>query len=414
LKRYLLATLVALTSAPALAQTPDTTSTPSAPAAQSPSAGAPASGTSPLGPPEPPASPTGADTPTAAPPPAEAPKPSSWTDRVRLSSQAFLRYSYELGEEARGANQFQLDRLHLQAEFLATDRVRFQVTLDAGDTRNSAGNQVFFAQTKNAFVEVKDLIAKGLYLRAGIVPLAWIPYEDEVWGYRVQGPTTLDRWGYLTSADFGLAFGGPLPSKYGSFQVNVNNGEGFKFIEPGKRKELQSRLTLKPLAARGGVPAGLFITGYGSYGRYDDAHLPARERTRVIGQVGLQSTPLTLAASYVVARDANAKVGNRYTVSTENLVRGEGLYAFAVLNVGALIPAAERVDLFGRYDSLDPDTEAENNNVHLFFAGLAYKWTPAIKSLVNYEGVSYGADVGGPGTNRPDERRIKLQTEFRL
>ncbi len=356
-----------------------------------------------------------AQTPTTQ--PAEAPKKeeaSSWTDKVKLSAKAYLRYSYELGEEARNANQFNIDRLYVQSEYFATDKVRFQVTLDAGDTRNSTGNQVFFAETKSAFIEVKDVLGPGLYLRAGILPLAWIPYEEDLWGYRVQGPLPVDRWGYVTSADIGLALGGALPSKYGSFQVNATNGEGYKGVELNKRKELQARLTINPLASMGGLPAGIFVTGYGSYGAYDDPGLPARAKSRVIGQVGLQSTPLTLAVAYSVVRDANAKVKGRFTVSGENIVSGQLIYGFAVLNMGALAPVAEGVELFARYDHLDPDKELDNNNMNLLIAGVGYRWNKNVKSLINYETVSYGADVGGVGTNKPSEQRIKLQTEFRF
>jgi hypothetical protein len=391
-KRTLLATLIALGSIPALAQ-PAATPAP-APAPVPTSSSAP---------------------PAEAAPPAERPKAdSSWTEKVKLSARAYLRYSYELGEAARNANQFNVDRLYLQGEFFATDKVRFQLTLDAGATRNATGNQVLFAETKSAFIEVKDVLGPGLYLRAGILPLAWIPYEEDIWPYRVQGQLPMDRWGYITSADFGLALGGPLPSKYGSFQVNVVNGEGFRFVELGKRKELQARLTLNPLASMGGLPAGLFISGYGSYGRYDDAGLPAREKTRVIGQAGLQSKPLKVAVAYAVVRDANARVSARYTVGAEDIVRGQGIYAFAVLDVGELAPAAAGVDLLARYDSLDPDTDLENNGVNLFIAGVGYRWTQGIKSLLNYETVSYGGDVGGVDTNRPEERRIKVNTEFRF
>jgi hypothetical protein len=382
LKRHLLVSLLALASVPAFGQAPE---------------------------PSPPAAPPA--------PVAEAPKKeaaSSWTDRVKLSAKAYLRYSYELGEAARNANQFNIDRLYFQAEFLATDKVRFQITLDAGDTRNATGNQVFFAETKSAFIEVKDVLAPGLYLRAGILPLAWIPYEEELWGYRVQGSLPMDRWGYLTSSDIGLAVGGPLPSKYGSFQVNVVNGEGYKSLELNKRKELQARLSLNPLASLGGLPAGLFVTGYGSFGEYDDAGLAARVKSRVMGQVGLQSTPVTLAAAYVVARDANSKVSGRYTVSADSIVRGQGLYAFGVLNVGALAPAADGVDLFARYDHLDPDKDLDRDNVDLLIAGVGYRWNKNVKSLIDYETVGFGTDVGGVDANRPAEERVKLQTEFKF
>jgi hypothetical protein len=392
LKRSLLTTLFLLTSCSALAQSqgaPDAAAAPSASSTE-----------------------TGKPSPTT--PVAEASKEPSWTEKVKLSARAYLRYSYELGEEARNANQFTLDRLYFQGEFSATSRVRFQITLDAGATRNATGNQVFFAETKSAFIEVKDLLMPGTYLRAGILPLAWIPYEEDLWGYRVQGPLSMDRWGYLTSADVGLAFGGTLPSKYGSFQVNVTNGEGFRSVEPGKRKELQARLSLNPLASLGGLPAGLFITGYGSYGRYDDKDLAARDRSRVVGEVGLKAPAVTVAAAYVRARDPNAKLSSRYTLSADSMAHGQGMYAFGVLDVGALTPSLRGVDLLVRYDALDPDTELENNDVNLLIAGVGYRWNPNIKSLINYETVSYGADVGGVDTHKPAEQRIKVQTEFRF
>lgn len=416
MKRNLFVALLTLASSAALAQqTPD-----SSPPAQ------PAQGTVTPAPQQAPesASPTGApqpaperteskqDTPTTR--PAETKPATSWTDRVKLSGRVYLRYSYELNEVGKNANQFALDRLYLQGEYQLTDTVRFQVTLDDADSRLAGNNNVFVAETKYAFVELKNLLGTGTYFRAGMIPLAWVPYEEDLWGYRVQGTIAQDRFGYITSADLGLALGGALPSKYGSWQVNVVNGEGFRIAELAKRKEAQARLTLNPLASMGGVAAGLFVTGYGSYGEYDDTGLTARTKSRVIGQVGLQTQPLMLAAEYFVDRDANAKVSGRFTVGTEGVVRGQGLSVFGVLNVGALAPSIGGLDLLARYDRVDPDTSLENNDIRLFIAGVGYRFTNAIKGLVNYESQSYGIDVGGIGTNKATESRIKLQTEVRF
>lgn len=350
--------------------------------------------------------------------PTTAPEPKvetpSWTDKVKLSGKAYLRYQYELAPTpAAGNNQFNLDRLYLTSEFMPVDKVRFQATLDAGDTRNSTGNQVFFAETKYAFGELKDFV-KGLYLRGGIIPLAWIPYEEDLWTYRVQGPVPVDRWGYITSADLGVSFGGTLPSKFGSFQLNVNNGEGYKGIELQKRKELQGRLTITPLASLTNPFSSLFLTGYGSYGYYDDAGLPDRLKARAIGQIGVQAHALTLVGEYFLARDSNAKVKGRYTVSADEVVKSQGFSAYTIINVGALVPAVDGLDVIARYDLIDPDTTVANNNQGLLIAGVGYRFNKWIKALADYEGVTYGADVGGVGKNTPAESRIKLHTEFKF
>ncbi|PTL82762.1 hypothetical protein [Vitiosangium sp. GDMCC 1.1324] len=407
MKRSTLVVLATLASSAALAQATDT-STASAPATQ-PQETAP---TSPTGAQLPPPEKTesGKDTTTTKP---EA-KATSWTERVKLSGKAYLRYSYELDGPSKNANQFALDRLYLQGEYQLTDNSRFQVTLDAGDTRNSGTNSVFFAEAKYVFLELKNLLGAGSWLRAGMIPLAWVPYAEDLWGYRLQGPVALDRFGYIASSDLGLALGGALPSKHGSWQVNVNNGEGFRVAEIAKRKEVQARLTLNPLASMGGLAAGLFVTGYGSYGEYDDAGLGARVKSRVIGEIGLQSQPLTLAADYFVVRDSQPKVSGRFTVGPESIVHGQGLSVFGVLNVGAFAPAVSGLDLLARYDLLDPDTTLDHNDTRVLIAGVGYRFNGFVKGLVDYESQGYGADVGGPGTHKPTESRIKLQTEVRF
>ena len=398
MKRHILAAVVSLASTSVLAQ--DTRPPTDAPT------------------PIPAKAPESEPVPAALPPPptlvkAE-PAAVSWTDRVKLSGRAYLRYSYELGDVGKNANQFALDRLYLQGEYQVTDNVRVQVTLDAGDTRNATGNNVFLAETKYAFAELQRVFGKDTWVRAGIVPLAWVPYEEDLWGYRVQGLIEEDRFGYITSADLGLAAGGALPAKYGTWQVDVVNGEGYKTAEIAKRKEVQARLTINPLASLGGIASGIFLTGYGSYGEYDDAGLSARVKSRVIAQAGIQSDPLLLVVDYAINRDANSKVSSRFTVGSDDLVRGENLSIFGVLNVGYFVPAIGGLDLFARYDLVDPDIKLDKNDTRLFIGGVGYRFTRNIKGLINYESQSYAADVGGPATNKPTESRFKIQTEVRF
>ena len=67
-----------------------------------------------------------------------------------------------------------------------------------------------------------------------------------------------------------------------------------------------------------------------------------------------------------------------------------------------------------RYDHLEPDRVVENDTLNLLIAGVGYRWNKNIRSIANYETLSYGADVGGVGTNKPAEKRLKLQTEFKF
>lgn len=400
MKRTLLAAALTLSATTALAQQAEPQ--PSIPSAQQ---GAPAQAT-------PPPAESGQTTRTTEPsqPKASATAGSSWIDKVKLSGKSYLRYSYETTGPKENQNAFAIDRLYLQGEFQLLKNLRFQATLEAGDLREG-GTDYFDVATKYGFLELKDLLGAGTYVRGGLLPLAWNSYEEDLWGYRVASPVAMDRWGYVTSSDLGLSVGGALPSKSGSWQVNVNNGEGWKKVELGKRKELQARLTLNPLASLGAVPAGFFLTGYASYGNYDDAKGPSSIKQRLIGQVGYASKPLTAAVEYVATRDPSTKTSSRFAVDaarTES--RGRGVSAFAVLGVDALAGgSAPPLDLIARYDWIDPDTGFAANEERLFIGGLGYRVLPGLKSAVTYERASYGT-----AANKPSDSRVKLLAEVKF
>ena len=125
--------------------------------------------------------------------------------------------------------------------------------------------------------------------------------------------------------------------------------------------------------------------------------------------MGLNSEPLIAALKYLLAWDANAKVRSRFAVGPEDTVPAAGLSAFATLRLGELWPMFGGLDVFARYDSLDPDVDLAANDVSLFIAGVGYRWIPAIKSAVTYESVTYGA-----AASKPNEGRLKVVTEARF
>jgi hypothetical protein len=342
-----------------------------------------------------------------------APKPASaWYDRVKLSGVTFLRYSVELtpsGGLPANFNEFNFDRIYLTSEFQISDHLLANATIEAGDIRSS-GTGNFMIAPKLVYLEAKDLGYAGTYLRAGLVQTGWVPYADGLWGYRVVSPSFMDRWGYLTSTDLGLTAGGPLPAKYGSWQLNLINGEGWKVRELGKRKEGQVRLVVKPLASLGGIPAGFFVGGFGDIGGYDDVKLTVHTKRRVIGQVGFQNERLTVAFNYTLAQDASEKYASKYAVmpagDTANMT---GLDAVAVLNLGLFAAAASDAELFARAEQLDPDVQVADNDVQMLQVGGSYRVNKYLRLVGDWERVVYG-----PANNLPNESRLKVHAEAKF
>lgn len=343
-------------------------------------------------------------------PPAQVPE---WLDRLTVDGRAYLRYSYELADTARNYNEFDIDRIYVGFRWKLWDKGAIRYTLEGGDLRENGGDQ-FAVTTKHLFVEVQDPFYAGTFVRAGQFDLPWVPYEEAVWGYRVQGTVFPDRSGYLTSSDMGLAAGGTFPQGYGSWQVSVINGEGWKKNESGKHKDVHARLTLNPLAAAGGSWGGAFVAGFASLGTYDGVTTGPNDRNRFIVQGGVRSTGrATLVGELLWSADPGDRLASKHpslAARTGETAKAVGLSLFGTFNLSTLssTDGAKRWELFGRWDWLDADRAIANNDLNRGISGVSYRWNGRVLSLLSYELVNYQS-----GALKPDERRLLMQAEVR-
>jgi hypothetical protein len=327
------------------------------------------------------------------------PKCDNWYDRIKLSGRTYLRYSWDVSSNSN-FNEFAIDRIYLQSEYQISERFRVQVTLEAGDIRTS-GTGNFQVAPKYAFLEFKDPLWKGTYVRAGLVHTPWIAYEEDLWGFRVEGKIFFERAGYGTSSDLGLLLGGKFPEKLGSFQVAVTNGEGWKAKEIGKGKELAGRVTVNPFAMVGGILGDVFVSAFADWARIDSNPDGADTRIRYVAQVGIASHDCLLAADYVGAKDQLA--------TTAGFKNGQGASVFGVLGFHAFTPNTfGNLQLFGRFDWLDPDAGVANDELSTVIGGVAYRINSNITALLDYEQLSSASPTVAA------TRRVQIQAEARF
>lgn len=349
-----------------------------------------------------------------------------WVNNLSISGRTYLRYSYEVGDARKDYNEFAIDRLYLTLQWKLWDRARMSYTLEGGDIRDvdvrlsngvltKTNNQALGAVTKYLYFEYSNPLGKDTWVRLGLSPLPFVSYEEDIWGYRVQGTVFSDRSGYLTSTDLGVAVGGRFPKGYGSWQTSLVNGEGWKRSEAGKHKDVHARLTLNPLAGVGKAAANFFVTGFRSEGTNDDVTTGPASKDRTILMAGYK-TPgkITLAGEYVMSRDPATTLAGRYPSLSSRagmLSEGRGTSVFATLSPKALGATgnAENLNLLVRYDALDPDDEIADNSLRRVIAGFAYKLHQKMTALVTMEDVRYDAQA-----RKLNERRVLLQTEIRF
>ena len=349
-----------------------------------------------------------------------------WLTNINISGKTYLRYSRELGDARKDYNEFAIDRLYLIVLWKLWDRASLRYTLEGGDVRSTdvrlsngslskSNDQALTAVTKHLYFHYANPFGKNSWLRLGQADLPFVPYEEDIWGYRVQGTVFSDRSGYLTSTDLGVALGGRFGSGYGSWQASVVNGEGWKRSEVGKHKDAHARLTINPLAGLGGEAANIFVTGFRAEGRYDDVAAGPTLRARTILMAGYKSAgKLTLAGEYLMASDPASAMAGRYPSLAPRAgalsdARGTSVFATISPKLFGATGDAAKLDLLARVDALDPDNEiADNSHVRLI-GGFAYLLHRKMTGLLTAENVDYDA-----GTGRRDERRVLLQTETRF
>jgi hypothetical protein len=95
------------------------------------------------------------------------------------------------------------------------------VTTDFNYSSTTGETQIFI---KKAYLQAK--LSDALIFRLGSADAPWIPYVEDLYGYRFVEQTIIDRTKYGNSADWGIHALG----KYGIFnyQISVLNGNGYK------------------------------------------------------------------------------------------------------------------------------------------------------------------------------------------
>jgi hypothetical protein len=232
-------------------------------------------------------------------------------------------------------------------------------------------------------------------LKFGMVNTPFIEWEETLWDYRFQGTVALDRNGYLSSADIGALVDGNWDNDRIGFSAGVINGENYNRTPGDRRKDLTGRVTVRLLSTDDpSRTGGLRLTAYGHYGKPTGGGT----RQRYVGVLSYRSRMLTLAGEIGRTVDSVA--------SAASPVRRAGrvLTTFGVFRV-----PNSKVSFIGRFDSVDPDTDADNDRQDRIIAGVSYALSPNLRALLDIDHLSYQG-----GATTPALEAVRSQALFQL
>lgn len=317
---------------------------------------------------------------------------------IKVGVQLFADYTVQLQPAARDAdgnsitpNAFQIGRSYINVTGNISRAIAFRVTPDiireTGSASALAGSYTFRLKYAYAQWNLDERLSKGSFARFGMQPTPWLEFIDAVYRYRFQGPTFVDREGFLSTSDVGAGFRAVLPHDYGDVHVGVYNGESYQRPEANDQKALQLRGTIRPLPSHG-VLRGLRATGFWDH----DAYVKSAERRRAIAAVTFEHRRVHAGFNYLDATDRPS--------AAVAAVDARGWSAFVTPRFQGGIEALLRVD------RLHPDKTVRDQTRARTIAGIAY-WVPLQGSVSTALMLDVdNATFDGFSPAQPTQRRI--------
>lgn len=335
---------------------------------------------------------------------------------LTIGGLAYIDYSF--GDNLSGpngtttpGNTLNLTRAYININKEITPWFKTRITPDLYKTANS-NDDGYSVRMKYVYA---DFLASDMGLltdtdiRVGLEHTPWLDFEEALNGYRMQSTMFQDKRGIVTSSDAGVSilgnFGGKLSKEqiaevgnksyagnYGSYHIGVYDGSGYKVTgDNNQNKTIQGRITIRPLPD---MLPGLQLTYFGVSGKGNTAAEP--DWNNNTGFISYQHKYLILSGEYYSGK------GN-YTGSDSNNKIGYSAFGKVVL------PMYEKVAVFGRYDTFDPNTDssATNDTIQTTIAGVSYKIYGD-----NYLVAAYETSHDESKTNDSKKGQVVLQVAF--
>jgi hypothetical protein len=251
-----------------------------------------------------------ADTTKPAPPP---PAPAASVS-IPLDFSGVLYANFQYRGDAgpdKSTNKFDVERAYLTFRMPAGDRASIRITADVFQQPNPA-NDAFYRgwviRAKYAYLQYDYLKSTGWngLVRGGLLHNVVIDHIESFWP-RWISQSPVERAGFFSSSDAGVATLLSFPNKFGEFYATIVNGPGYTSRESDRFKDYAARLTFTPLSGSSNKVIKTFaLSGWTYVGAIGSQF--AGGGAGQVGPVGV-SMPRTRAGVFLGVRDPRLSAG---------------------------------------------------------------------------------------------------------
>lgn len=311
------------------------------------------------------------------------PKP-GWADNTQVSGRMYADLT-SLDQKSNGAKVppsgvgFDIKRFYIGVDHRFSDVWSANVTTDVQYVGADSLTQLY---VKKAYLQAK--LSDAAVIRFGSADMPWIPFVEEVYGYRFVENTLIDRTKYGASADWGVHASGKLAGGLFNYAVSIVDGQGYK--NPVRTKTMD-------IEGRANVNYDNFVVAVGGYSGKLGKHVQNGPQTfhtaeRFDALAAYLDPKFRLGVEYFAANDWTA-------VTTALSDKADGYSLFGSFNF------TPQVSAFGRYDYVKPFKDTHPSEKDGYF-NVGVNWEPVkivdLALVYKHDKVQNGALATSNGT----------------
>ena len=320
---------------------------------------------------------------------------------TEVNGRLYTYWNMDLTDGSDNFNEFALDRAYVTVKSKLSDYTSVRITTDLREA-NVGSNVYNVVLIKYAYLDWKPAFGNGVVkFRFGLQPTPYIDKMNKLWGRRYLEKTVGDHQEFLTTSDLGagLVFSLGEKGKVGYIAANVWNGTSYTSItELNKQKDFSGFVYLTPLKDN---------PDFKRTALQGQAYFGTQNRTFWLGEVASDYDRLLFSFGGLLAYRNTFDVGGDVNFNsqgqgpdTEDL-KETGYSFFSTIYFEDLVADESflrTLNLFGRVDLYDPNTDADNDAETLVIGGIECVPVSGFKASVNIRSMSYQDEDEGSET----------------
>lgn len=319
----------------------------------------------------------------------------SYGFETKISMEIWDRWTISY-QDSITENYMSVERGYFRIEPKFNDYIkgRFNIDVYSSDKSNDANGAGL--KLKYAYLDFVNLLNYHTF-SAGLIKNYFGTIYS--WNYTTIEKSLDDLEKVTSSTDYGLALTGKFD--YFIYNVGIYNGEGYKKTEDNVNTQpaLLANIRVKPIE--------YFMIGgsvrYHNYGTVDTLNEEYKSQLALAGVANINFKPVDLWFEFIIDKDNDPNI--------DTTITAQGFMIMPVISLKDMTGAD--VQLVGRYDMWDPNTDIDEDGHSRIIAGLNWNVFKDDNNKVmlqfNVERTMYEAE----GSDPDDKIMLQLRWKFK-